>query len=47
MGTLASIVVGGVVALATIWGVVDAQTSTPDQSPANVSKVGIDYGSTQ
>ncbi len=45
MGTIVSIVVGGVVAAATVVGVVQAQTSTPEKSPVNVSEVGVNYGS--
>lgn len=45
MGTIVSIVVGGAVAAATIVGVVNSQTSTPDKSPVSVSEVGINYGS--
>lgn len=45
MGTIVSIVVGGVVAAATVVGVVNAQTSTPDKTPVNVSEVGLSYGS--
>lgn len=45
MGTIVSIIVGGAVAAATIVGVVQTQTQTPDKSPVNVSDVGINYGS--
>ncbi|WP_370290886.1 hypothetical protein [Nocardioides sp.] len=45
MGTIVSIIVGGAVAAATVVGVVNAQTAAPEQSPVNVSKVGLSYGS--
>ncbi len=45
MGTIVSIVVGGMVAAATVVGVVQSQTSTPEKSPVSVSEVGISYGS--
>lgn len=45
LGIVASVVVGGAVATATIVGVVSTQTATPEKSPVNVSEVGIEYGS--
>jgi len=48
MGTISSaivsVVVGGAIAVASIAGVIKSQTSTPDESPVNVSEVGISYG---
>ena len=45
VGTVASLIVGAVVAGATIVGVVHSQTGAPDQSPASVTNPLIDYGS--
>lgn len=50
MGTiisvLGSVIIGGVVATATIVGVVSSQTGTSGPSPANVQQpVVVDYGS--
>lgn len=45
LGIVASIVVGGSVAAATIVGVVNSQTAEPEKSPVSVSEVGIEYGS--
>jgi hypothetical protein len=45
--TIASVVVGGALAGATVIGLVNAQTSPPDKSPANVSNPVLDYGSTE
>lgn len=44
IGTIASVIVGGIVATATIFGVVSSQTSPSDQSPANVNAPVVDYG---
>jgi hypothetical protein len=38
-------IVGGTVATVTLVGVVDSQTSPPDQSPASVNAPAIEYGS--
>ncbi len=43
---IASLVVGAAVASATIVGVINAQTSPDEKSPANVSQPVIEYGST-
>jgi hypothetical protein len=45
IGTVASIVVGGIVATATIVGVVSSQTGASGDSPANVNSPVIAYGS--
>jgi hypothetical protein len=45
IGTIASVVVGGIVASATIFGVVSAQTSASGDSPSNVDSPVIAYGS--
>lgn len=51
MGTIlsiiASLVIGGVVAAATVIGVVSSQTGTSGESPANVqAPVVVEYGTT-
>jgi hypothetical protein len=47
LATIGSLLAGGVVAAVTVVGLVNAQTSPGDQSPANVTQpVKIDYGST-
>lgn len=49
VSTIAAMLVGGAVATFTLVGVIDAQTSGPDQSPANVNAPAdeqITYGST-
>lgn len=46
VGMVASLFVGGVVASATIVGVINAQTSPQGESPANVSQPVVEYGST-
>ena len=45
LSTVASLVVGGVVATATVIGVVSSATSPSGGSPANVSQPVIEYGS--
>ncbi|GAA1911517.1 hypothetical protein GCM10009737_11260 [Nocardioides lentus] len=42
---LASVVVGGAVAAVTVVGLVNSQTDAPDQSPANVERPVVEYGS--
>lgn len=42
---VASVLIGGAVASATIVGVVSSQTAAPDKSPASVSQPIIEYGS--
>jgi hypothetical protein len=45
--TVGSLIAGGVVAVATIVGLVHSQTSASGQSPADVNQpVTINYGST-
>lgn len=50
VGTIASIIasvlLGGVIATATVVGVINSQTGASGESPANVSQPVIDYGST-
>jgi hypothetical protein len=45
VGTIASLIVGAVVASATVFGVVSAQTGASGDSPGNVNQPVIDYGS--
>lgn len=45
VGTIASIVIGAALATGTIVGVVSSQTSASGDSPANVEKPEIQYGS--
>ncbi len=44
--TVASVVVGGGLAAATVMGVVTAQTNPSNDSQGNVNNPVIDYGST-
>lgn len=46
VGTIASLVVGAVVATATVIGVVNASTGPGDTSPADVNNPVVSYGST-
>lgn len=46
LSTFGSLLIGGIVATATIVGVVNAQTSPSGDSPANVNQPVIQYGST-
>lgn len=43
--TIGALVLGGVVAAATVVGVVSSQTAGPDKSPTNVNAPVIEYGS--
>lgn len=43
--TIGALVLGGVVATATVVGVVSSQTAAPDTSPTNVNAPVIEYGS--
>lgn len=43
--TIGALVLGGVVATATVVGVVSSQTAAPDKSPSNVNAPIIEYGS--
>lgn len=45
LSTIGAMIVGGTVATVTLVGVVDSQTSPPDQSPASVNAPAIEYGS--
>lgn len=45
VSTIAAVLVGGTVAAVTVVGVVNSQTSAPDQSPASVNSPAIQYGS--
>jgi len=45
--TFASVLVGGMLAGATVVGLVNSQTAAPAESPANVSNPTLSYGSTQ
>lgn len=42
-----SLLIGGIVASATIFGVVTSQTSPTGDSPANVNQPIIQYGATE
>lgn len=44
IGAIASMVVGGALAGATLFGLVSSQTSGPDNSPAQVNSPVIQYG---
>jgi len=47
LSIIASLVIGGVVATATVIGVVSSQTGTSGESPANVqAPVVVEYGAT-
>lgn len=46
LSTLGSLAIGGIVASATVIGVVNSQTSPTGESPANVNQPIIQYGST-
>jgi hypothetical protein len=46
LGTVASVVIGAVVAGATVFGLVSSQTGTTGENPANVNQPIIDYGTT-
>jgi hypothetical protein len=45
LSTFGALVIGGIVASATIVGVVNSQTSPSGDSPANVNQPIIEYGS--
>jgi hypothetical protein len=46
LGIIGSLVIGGAVATATVIGVVNAQTGTTGNSPADATQqVFVDYGS--
>lgn len=45
VGTVASLVVGGIVASATIIGVVSSQTGADGASPGDVNNPVVEYGS--
>lgn len=45
LSTFGALLIGGIVASATIVGVVSSQTSPSGQSPANVNQPIIEYGS--
>ncbi len=42
--TIGSLVLGGVVAAATVVGVVSSQTAGPENSPTNINAPAIEYG---
>ena len=42
-----SLLVGGGMAGAAIFGLVDSQTQTPDKSPASVTNPVLNYGETE
>jgi hypothetical protein len=46
VSTIASVIVGGIVAAATVIGVVNSQTGAHDDSPGNVNQPVVSYGST-
>lgn len=43
--TVGALFLGGVVATATVVGVVSSQTAEPNKSPASVNSPAIEYGS--
>ncbi|MDN4163126.1 hypothetical protein [Nocardioides abyssi] len=45
LSTFGALAIGGIVASATIVGVVSSQTSPSGESPANVNQPVIQYGS--
>lgn len=45
IGTIASLLIGGVVATATVIGVVSSQTGDSAGSPADVTQPVVQYGS--
>jgi hypothetical protein len=45
IGVVASLVVGGAVAAATVVGLVSSQTAPPAESPGSVTAPAIPYGS--
>lgn len=45
MSTFGALVIGGIVASATIVGVINSETSPSGDSPANVNQPVIEYGS--
>lgn len=46
LSTFGSLLIGGVVATATVFGIVTSQTSPQGDSPVNVNQPVIEYGST-
>ena len=46
IGPVVSCVIGGVLAVATITGVITSQTSAPAQSPGSVESPEFNYGTT-
>lgn len=46
LSTFGSLLIGGIVATATIFGVVSSQTAPQGGSPVNVNQPVIEYGST-
>jgi hypothetical protein len=46
LSTFGALAIGGIVASATIIGVVNSQTSPSGDSPVNVNQPIIEYGST-
>jgi hypothetical protein len=45
LGSIGSIIVGGVVAIVTIIGLVTSSVDSSSDNPANVNAPSIDYGS--
>ncbi|QYJ04787.1 hypothetical protein KUV85_03645 [Nocardioides panacisoli] len=45
IAAIVSVLVGGGLAAASVVGLVNAQTGTPEESPVNVGNVSIEYGS--
>lgn len=46
LSTFGSLAIGGIVATATIVGVINSQTGSSGESPANVNQPVISYGTT-
>ena len=46
LSTFGSVLIGGIVAGATVFGIVSSQTAPQGESPVNVSQPVIEYGST-
>jgi hypothetical protein len=47
LSTFGSLLIGGIVASATIFGVVSSQTSPKGENPVNANQPVIEYGSTE
>lgn len=47
IGAIIALIVGGVVASVTLFGLVDSQVNSPASVTSNVNSPSIDYGTTQ